>query len=496
MPRIRRSRAFARAVSPCVSLCGLLAAGCIASVAAADQHGAAPDPSDPPSVILIIGDGMDDTQITIARNYLVGTQGRLGLDDMPVRGTSQVLTVAEDDPDRPVFVADSANSATSFSTGAVTSRGRVATSPGSDRDLTTIVELAEAAGMRTGLVTTASVTDATPAVFAAHVSKRLCENPGQMVDIEFRGIPLGGCPQDTKANGGPGSISEQLAVSGVDVLLGGGRRHFAPAAEGREETVLELAIASGFRVVEDAEALRAAPPDARLLGLFSESTMPVRWRGEGDRSAEKPSPSLMHRVHRYLGSVALPEPMTCEPNPAFVGQPTLAEMTAAALAHLTHEGGAGFFLMIESASIDKQSHRRNACGAIGELQQLEESLALALAHAAEHPRTLVLVTADHGHAAQIVPDESLFSRFGVPVYTPGRLVRLTTPEGGVMAIGYATNDFQMEEHTGTAVPLFANEAGRGVVPPMVTHPEVFDLMVGYLGLAAPAASEATPAGGG
>ena len=29
------------------------------------------------SVILIIGDGMDDHQITIARNYLVGSRGKL-----------------------------------------------------------------------------------------------------------------------------------------------------------------------------------------------------------------------------------------------------------------------------------------------------------------------------------------------------------------------------------------------------------------------------------
>ena len=76
---------------------------------------------EPPNVILIIGDGMDDVQVTIARNYLVGASGRLTLDSLPVRSTAQVLTVDEENPSLPVYVADSANSATSIATGIVTS---------------------------------------------------------------------------------------------------------------------------------------------------------------------------------------------------------------------------------------------------------------------------------------------------------------------------------------------------------------------------------------
>ena len=39
-----------------------------------------------PKLILLIGDGMDDQQITIARNYLAGSTGRLTLDGLPCRG--------------------------------------------------------------------------------------------------------------------------------------------------------------------------------------------------------------------------------------------------------------------------------------------------------------------------------------------------------------------------------------------------------------------------
>ena len=436
----------------------------------------------PPNVILIIGDGMDDQQITIARNYLVGSNGKLTLDALPVRSTAQVLTVDESDPSKAIYVADSANSGTSMATGVTTSRGRVSTSAGTDEDLVTILELAERKGMKTGLVATSSVTDATPAVFAAHVSLRICADPANMVDVTYKGMDLGGCPDDLIANGGPGSISEQLANSGVDVILGGGTAHFETPTESGEQTVAELASKNGFQVVRSGEELAAVAPGNRILGLFGSGTLPVRTRGENGRTAEEPDPSLLNRIHWILGSVDLPEPMRCEANPEYGDTPSLKAMTDAALAQLGFMNTHGFFLMIESASIDKQAHARNACGSIGELEQLNEALDSALAFAEKNPNTLILVTADHGHAAQIIPDQSLFNQFGFAVYTPGQLVRLTTPEGGAMAVNYATNNFMMEEHTGTQVPLLANEVGEGKIPGMVTQPEIFGLMADHLGL--------------
>ncbi|HIF96989.1 MAG TPA: hypothetical protein EYQ54_08190, partial [Myxococcales bacterium] len=147
----------------------------------------------PPNVILIIGDGMDDQQITIARNYLVGANGRMTLDTLPVRSTAQVLTVDETDPSRAVYVADSANSATSIASGITTSRGRIGTRAGSDEDVVTVLERAQKLGMKTGLVATSSVTDATPAAFAAHIKARFCSDPAHMIDISYKGFDLGGC---------------------------------------------------------------------------------------------------------------------------------------------------------------------------------------------------------------------------------------------------------------------------------------------------------------
>ncbi|WP_116365246.1 alkaline phosphatase [Parahaliea mediterranea] len=434
------------------------------------------------NVILIVGDGMDDQQVTIARDYLKGANGQLLMDTLPVRGAVQILTVEDSLEGKPVYVADSANTATSLATGVVTSRGRIATSAGDDRDLPTIAELAKAAGLRTGVVSTASVTDATPASFAAHVSYRMCESPELMADITYAGVHLGDCKQDMKANGGPGSISEQLAASGLDVLLGGGAKHFQSAVEGGTESVLRSAQLNGFNVLRKRDELLAAQPGERLLGLFSPGTMPVRLRGEDGRLAEAPRPSLLNRIHEYLGSVELPEPMHCEPNPDAAGMPSLQEMTDVALQQLSHNNERGFFLMVESASIDKQSHERKPCGSIGELEQLNEALASALAFAEQHPDTLVLVTADHSQAAQLIPQRSMFEAYTIPVYTPGKLARIITPEGSIMGVNYATNDFGYEEHTGANVPLYANAAAEGRVNTFQRQPELFGIMRDFLGL--------------
>jgi len=433
------------------------------------------------NVILIIGDGMDDHQVTIARNYLVGSRGKLTLDQLPLRSTAQVLTVDDENPDRPIYVADSANSATSMASGVVTSIGRIGTSAGDDRDLVNIVELARKKGIKTGIVSTASITDATPSAFYAHVSIRDCENPEMMVEVETYFGAIIDCSQDLKTNGGLGSISEQLVDSGVDVALGGGAKHFIPLGEGSDQTVLQLAEKAGYQVVTTALEL-ATNGSGKLLGLFSPSTMPVMWRGEGGRAAEKPVASLLNSLHWTLGSVTYPEPMDCEDNPEYVGMPSLALMSETALSRLAGEGTGDdtFFLMIESASIDKQSHQRKACGSIGELQQLDETLGVVLAFAETHPDTLILVTADHGQAAQLVAERTLFSDIPVPVYSPGHVARINTREGEVMAVNYATNDFVSEEHTGVNVPLLSNSVGRGLVPAMVTQPEIFDIIKSHL----------------
>src|SRR5262249_6379621 len=153
------------------------------------------------------------------------------------------------------YVTDSAASGTAWATGSKTSNGRISTSALTDRDLKTILEIARERGMRTGDVTTAELTDATPAGLAAHVANRSCHGPADM----------SACPQDRKPAGGPGSIAEQEIEHGVDVLLGGGRARFEQKTDAGR-TVVESAVMRGYRVVMSARQLDQVKPGEGVLG--------------------------------------------------------------------------------------------------------------------------------------------------------------------------------------------------------------------------------------
>jgi alkaline phosphatase len=212
-----------------------------------------------------------------------------------------------------------------------------------------------------------------------------------------------------------------------------------------------------------------------VLGLFAPGTMPVQWRGVGDAKAE-----LVQRDAD--GRVVQPVPFSCEPNPQFGATPTLEAMTRAALNQL--DDGRSFVLVVESASIDKQSHVRRPCGQIGELEQLDDTLKVLLDYARAHPETLVLVTADHGQAAQLVPETSWLA--GLNAASPGHFARLRTPEGGLMGVNYATNDSNLQEdHTGTDVPLLAFGADALDIPAAVRQTDVFHFMLRHLRLPPP-----------
>ena len=441
------------------------------------------------NVILIIGDGFDDQHVTMGRNYLAGMSGKLRVDDLPFRASVQIETVTPSGT--PSYVADSANTATSLATGTVTSMGRIWTDI-NDRDVRTICERAIAAGFKVGLVTTSSLTDATPASFLTHVSARSCEGPEEVLGSTYYGIPQPACLADARDNDGPGSIIEQLVSSGASILLGGGRK-FLEQTTIDNETVAGMAGRYGFRLVTSAVELTSAGLEQPLIGVFSEETLAVRWQGTDGRTAEATETSWLHYLSDYLGDTTEPDVMDCEPNPDYGDTPSLAIMTETALKHLSTDNDQGFFLMIESASIDKQSHKRDPCGSIGEIEQLEEALNHAQSFAQEHPDTLIIVTADHAQAAQILPEPTLYSGYPIPIYSPGLTARINTPEGSVMRINYATNNGFSEEHTGANVPLFANEVGAQQLRPFLRQREVHDAMSRFLlGPAAPSFTKSIP----
>ncbi|MFD7662378.1 alkaline phosphatase [Streptomyces sp. NPDC059788] len=384
------------------------------------------------NVILLIGDGMGDSEITLARDYTVGAAGRLNMDRFPMTGA--YTTYAVDKHRKPDYVTDSAASGSGWATGQKTVNGRISKTPDTDKALPTILELAQKNGYATGSVTTAELTDATPAVLASHATDRSCQGPADMAK----------CPADTIAKGGPGSIAEQSVNHKVDVLLGGGKQRFdQKITEGPYKglTVAEQARKLGYQVVTDRDALkrvRSVAGGKPVLGLFAPGNVPVEWTG-------KPA------------AVGGTDPQRCTTsNPQRpAGTPALDEQAAKAIqllekkqkAQRGHGRGKGFFLQVEGASIDKQDHAADPCGQIGETAAFDRAVKVARDYAAKHPDTLVVTTADHGHSSQIVPLEAS---------PPGLSSTLVTDEGGKLKVNYSTNTpGKSQEHTGTQVRIAA-----------------------------------------
>lgn len=415
------------------------------------------------NIIFLLGDGMGDSEITLARNYAVGAAGPLaGIDALPLTGEVKTWSVQEAAPGKPDYVPDSAATGTAWSTGSKTSNGRISTTAGTDLDLPTILELAQKKGFLTGDVSTAELTDATPAVLASHISARGCQGPGDMT----------ACPQDKKMAGGPGSIAEQEVDHHVDVLLGGGRNRFDQTIDGGPDagkSVVQSALAQGYRIVTDRSGLLTTKPGKRVLGLFTPGNMSLEWTGE--------------LATAYPGT----GPQRCIQGARPATEPSLAEMTAKAIELLdarkhTRVGNQsnrpGFFLQVEGASIDKQDHAANPCGQIGETLAFDAAVQVARTYAAHNRDTLVIVTADHAHTSQIIPYPQTATD-----HSPGLISTLITADGVNMVVNYATNlPGRSQEHTGSEVRVAAQGPQAGNVLGVIDQTELFHIMSRAIGV--------------
>ncbi|MFI1199880.1 alkaline phosphatase (plasmid) [Streptomyces sp. BHT-5-2] len=403
------------------------------------------------NVILLIGDGMGDSEITLARDYVVGANGRLNMDAFPLTGSYTTYAVHADGT--PDYVTDSAASGSGWATGRKTVNGRISKTPDTDKAVPTILELAQKNGYATGSVTTAELTDATPAVLASHATDRSCQGPGDMAK----------CPSDTIAKGGPGSIAEQSVNHKVDVLFGGGRQRFdQKITEGpyRGLTVTEQARKLGYQVVTDGAGMKGVKAGKPVLGLFAPGNVPTEWTG-------RPA------------AVGGTDPQRCvtanSARPS--ATPSLADSAAKAIQLLEakqQHAKKGFFLQIEGASIDKQDHAADPCGQIGETAAFDRAVKVARDYAAKHPDTLVVTTADHGHTSQIVPLEAT---------PPGLSSTLVTNEGQRLKVNYSTNTpGKSQEHTGTQVRIAAQGPQAYRVLGVTNQTDLFTTIRSALGL--------------
>jgi len=392
-------------------------------------------------------------------------------------------------------VPDSAGTMSAIVTGIKTRAGVLSIAPSVPRGdcaaalaapTATLLEQMEARGLRTGIVSTATITHATPAATYAHSADRNWES-----DFELSA--------EAKA-AGCRDIAAQLiefeshneGSDGIDVILGGGRANFFPATtvdpeypdktgnrtDDRDLTAEWLAGGTDRTYVWNTGQFEAAEKSTgQVFGLFEPSHMQF----DADRDV---SPG---------------------------GEPSLAAMTAFAIKRLkAMSNGQPFFLMVEAGRIDHAHHGNNAYRALEDTLALDDAVVAAQELLAED--SLIVVTADHSHTFTISgypkrgnpmlglvrgPDGELIKDLNGQPYTTlgyangssaaklagvrkandGELPALTDDE--VLAKNYqqtSTVPMRAETHAGEDVAAYATGPGSRAVRGVMEQNKLFDVM--------------------
>jgi len=344
------------------------------------------------NIILFVGDGMGVSTITAARildgqkKGMLGEENTLSFETFPAVGLAKTYNVDSQTP-------DSAGTMTAMISGVKTDVGVIGVNEDIERgncssatgnELVTALELAEISGMSTGIVSTARITHATPAATYAKSADRNWEDvsdmPTEAVDAGCKDI----ADQLVKFEANLEAKYAGLDVDGIEVVMGGGRRHFLPKdatfnsadavsavegdrTDGRDLTAeWKTAYANGTYVFDQTgfDAINTETTE-RVFGLFNESHMQY----EADRSND------------------------------IAGEPSLSQMTEKAIKVLDNNDK-GFFLMVEAGRIDHAHHAGNAFNALNDTIELSKAVQMAIDNT-DPKDTLIIVTADHGHVFTI-----------------------------------------------------------------------------------------------
>ena len=233
------------------------------------------------------------------------------------------------------FASDSTASGTALANGCKTKNDMVGMCANGFKSAS-VLEVAKGEGMKIGIVTNSKVYDATPASFSTHVSSR------KKYD----------------------EICDAYLALEPDVLMGGGRDQFVPkgiAGSRRKDdkNVIELFKEKGYTYVSDKKGL-AGLKGPKVLGLFSLGAMSF----EMDRNKDE--------------------------------EPSVFDMTQAALRTLQRNWESGFVLLVETENVDSAAHRSDVASVIHALREFDRAVGLAYDFYLKHPReTLILVTSDH-----------------------------------------------------------------------------------------------------
>ncbi|GAA1547205.1 alkaline phosphatase [Nocardioides humi] len=457
------------------------------------------------NVIYLLGDGMGRTHVTAGRERFYGAAGKLNMETMPVIGQVSTYAIEKNSGQpgqadfRPNYVTDSASAATAWSSGVKTYNAALGVDAKGNL-VPTVMEQAHAAGLATGNVSTAEITDATPAGQMSHALARGCQGPTYSVascqDTAITGEELD--TSDVRVT----PIADQIARNQTaDVILGGGLARF----DGDDEDALK---ANGYTVLGSpasqtvaTESDLDAASGQKVFGLFNKGNLTIE-------KAKQDNPSS-------------PEAQ----------EPTVAEMTTKAISLLEAKsdanGGKGFYLQVEGALIDKRSHANDAAQTLEEIKAFDDAVKVALDFAKTDGNTLVIVTADHECAGFNIIEKGTFTNAeadhlpvnvdgGNPANnsTPSRSANQAKDAGRTE---FAPETFRTEDdpadvvdgspeaslwltylsgnHTGADVPVFAYGPGSAAIAAEIDNTDLFGIVRTALNLdgSAPPAEQAKKA---
>lgn len=314
---------------------GLLA-GAVGSPAAAE--GKKLSDHKPKNIIFCVADGMAMSTVTMSNYYQQITMGHPSYWGSLI-DAEYVVNGLQNTRSLNSLVTDSAAASSAWGSGRHIWNGQLNTYP-DKTELRTLASLMQEAGVRTGLVTTTTITHATPSGFAI-----------SCIDRDLEGL-----------------IAEKYLKSGVSVLMGGGDKFFSPTLRPDKRDLYPDFRKAGYTVLKNREELvglskMRSAVGTRLLGIFNDSHMPftVDQQNSEDLKATRP---------------------------------TLAEMASAALNALTNSPK-GFLLQIEGGKVDHGGHANDLAALLYDQMAFEAAVKVAVDFALKDKETLVIITADH-----------------------------------------------------------------------------------------------------
>ena len=334
----------------------------------------------PKNIILMIGDGMGISQIT-AGMYRNGN--KLELERCKIIGLIKTNSKKQ-------LITDSSAGATAFATGKKTRNGMVSQAMEDSTNYKTFVEYAEEYKKATGIVVTSTVTHATPACFYAHYPRRYDANE---------------------------PISAQFVNSGVDVLIGGGKKYFETRSDDRN--LLNELAANGYTVADTLTSSFDTKEVFKLVYLYAPTQPGKLVFTKGD---EAPSRG------RIL--------------------PLATEKAIEVLKKDTN----GFFLMVEGSQIDWGGHNNDSEYIINEILDFNQTIKKVLDFAEKDGETLVIITADHETGGYAIIDGKL--------------------DGSEMKGGFST-----QHHSAAMIPVFAFGKGAEKFAGIFDNTAIFDKMM-------------------